>query len=249
MRHRILIGFAFLICCWSVAAGTGAATISEADLKARVQTATKDLKDLGMTANVVDFNKNAMEKLDQNLTRMLEIKSSKVSLKMPDKLKVEGKLGMVRFEYIINGTCKISRAPAIRLKQKNDYKGDPAKLQGPFDMGIVTLALWENRKVEVVDDPTATAVGEIKLELRWPKGDMVYYAWLDEKNLWLKRVEKRDSAGKLQAKSVYSNARNVGGSVWIPTTLELFAPDGTRAGKTELVDVKYNTGLQDSLFQ
>jgi len=251
---RIPIGqicavLAALVCWLPAVGGANAAVISEADLKARIEAATKDLKDLSMTANVVEVDRRAMEKLDANYTRMLELKSAKITLKLPDKVKVDGKLGMVRFEYIINGTIKISRAPAIRFKQRNDYTGDPAKLQGPFDMGIVTTSLWQNRKIGVLDDPTAAANGEIKLRLQWLKGDMVYYAWLDEKNLWLKRVEKYDSRGSLRAKSVYSNARNLGGSIWAPTTVELFAPDGSRAGKTEMVDIKYNSGVQDSLFQ
>jgi outer membrane lipoprotein-sorting protein len=164
-------------------------------------------------------------------------------------MRVEGKLGMVRFEYIISGCIKISRAPAVRFKRKDDYTNDPARLQGPFDVGIVTDSLWRDRKVKVIDDAVAKANGEIKLELRWPKGDMVYYASLDAQNLWLKRVEKYDGQGNLKMKTVYSNARNVSGALWIPTTVEVFSPQGAKVGRTEMSDIKYNMGVQDSLFQ
>ena len=237
-----------IACCLAAGVGRAAGT-PDADLKARIQAATKDLKDLSMTANVVEVDRKAIEKLDSNYARMLELKSAKVTLKLPDKMRVEGKLGMVKFEYIINGAIKISRAPTVRFKRKDDYTGDPAKLQGPFDMGIITDTLWRNRKIQVLDDPTAVANGEIKLELRWLKGDMVHYAWLDAKDLWLKRVEKYDAQGNLKMRTVYSNAKNIGGSFWIPTTVEVFSPDGAKAGKTQMVDIKYNSGVQDTLFQ
>ena len=110
---RIPIGqicavLAVLVCWLPAVGGANAAVISEADLKARIEAATKDLKDLGMTANVVEVDRRAMEKLDANYARMLELKSAKITLKLPDKVRVDGKLGMVRFEYIINGTIKIS---------------------------------------------------------------------------------------------------------------------------------------------
>ncbi len=236
-----------IACCLAAGVGRAAGT-PDADLKARIQAATKDLKDLSMTANVVEVDRKAIEKLDSNYARMLELKSAKVTLKLPDKMRVEGKLGMVKFEYIINGTIKISRAPTVRFKRKDDYTGDPAKLQGPFDMGIITDTLWRNRKIQVLDDPTVAANGEIKLELRWLKGDMVHYAWLDAKDLWLKRVEKYDAQGNLKMRTVYSNAKNIGGSFWVPTTVEVFAPDGAKVGKTQMVDIKYNSGVQDTLF-
>ncbi len=156
---------------------------------------------------------------------------------------------MVKFEYIIAGGRKIFRAPKVRINKTDDYSKDPAKLQTPLDLGLVTPQLWENRKVEIVDDPDAQANGEIKLKLTWFKGDMYNLTWIDATNLWLKRFEKHDCAGSLKARVVYSNPVNAGGVIWMPTKVELFAPDGTKAGTTELSDIKVNTNLPDSLFQ
>jgi hypothetical protein len=113
----------------------------------------------------------------------------------------------------------------------------------------VTPALWRNRRIEVIDDPEAAKNGEIKLRLHWPKGDMILLAWLDEKELWLKRFEKRTASGELQLKAVYLNPRKPGGVIWMPTTVELYASDGEKAGATEYTDIKVNSGLSDSLFE
>jgi outer membrane lipoprotein-sorting protein len=226
-----------------------AAAITSGELRAKVEAATKCLEDISMTGTVTQSNKDAIAKIDQNYTRLYEFKSAKVMYKLPDKMRMEGKLGMVRFEYIINGCTKIFRASPIRINKRSDYSDDPAKLQSALDIGLITPTLWDNRKVEIIDDVEAKDNGEIKLQLKWPKGDMQIFIWIDEKDLWLKKLEKRDGQGNLKVKVVYSNPKNIDGLVWLPTKTEMFAVDGDKAGTTEMSDIKYNSGLPDSLFE
>ncbi|MHB9035278.1 MAG: hypothetical protein ACYC64_01335 [Armatimonadota bacterium] len=253
MRSRILYGRMLLYVMVAatllstVVAQAGA--ITESELKARVEAATKNLVDLSLLGTVVQSNKEALSKVDQNYARLYEFKSARVMLKLPDKVRMEGKLGMVKFEYIVNGGMKIFRASPVKISKKEDYSNDPAKLQSPLDVGLVTPVLWVKRSVEVLDDAEAKVNGEIKLRLRWLKGDMEYLAWIDEQNLWLKKLEKRDGQGNLKVRMVYSNPKNIGGIVWLPTRAEMYAPDGDRAGATEISDIKYNSSLPDSLFQ
>jgi outer membrane lipoprotein-sorting protein len=225
------------------------AKITEQSLKTKITALTKDLQDLSMTGTVVQSNKDALAEVEPNFARLYEFKSAKVMLKLPDRLRMEGKLGMVRVEYVVNGSTKIFRASPIKVNKREEYPDDPAKLQGALDVGLVTPTMWKNRRIEIVDDSDADTCGEIKLRLRWPKGDMVYYAWLDAQNLWLKKYEKYDSQGKLKARMVYSNPKNIFGNMWMPTRVEMYAPDGDKAGTSEMSDIKYNIGLPDSLFK
>lgn len=246
--NRLIVALVTLSICASACIAQ-AAPITTDELKCRVDAATKDFKDVTMTVTVKDKNKAALTKVDQNYARLYEFQSAALQLKAPDMIRIESKLGMVKFEYIISGGKKIFRAPKIRMNKVDDYSSDPAKLQSPLDLGIVTSQLFVGRKVEVVDDADGQAKGEIALKLTWLKGDMVNLVWLDAANLWLKRFEKRDSQGKLLARVVYSNPQNPGGVIWMPTKVELYAPDGDRAGSTELGDIKVNTNLPDSLFK
>jgi len=235
-----------LIAVTVCASAACAAPITEQDLKARIESATKSFADLTTTVTVKEKNKAALTKVEENYARLYEFRSATLSLKVPDKIRIDSKLGMVKFEYIISGGKKIFRAS--KVKKIDDYSADPAKLQTPLDLGIVTPQLWVNRKVEVLDDPEAQANGEIKLKLTWFKGDMYNLIWIDAANLWLKRFEKHDSAGNLKVRVVYSNPVNAGGVIWMPTRVELYASDGAKAGSTELTDIKTNTNLPDSLF-
>lgn len=223
--------------------------ITEAELKARIEEAAKDLQDISMVGTVTFKNKKALAKIDANYSRLYDFKSATVVHKSPDKFRMDGKLGMVRFEYIISGGHKIVRAPSIRFTKKEDYSDDPAKLQDALDIGLITPSLWHHRKVEIIDDPEAAAVGEIKARLRWPKGDMIHYVWIDQADLYLKRFEKRDPTGKLLFRVEYSEPRQAGGVIWMPTKVEVFSADGERAGASEYSDIKTNMGVQDSFFE
>ncbi|MGQ9454512.1 MAG: hypothetical protein ACUVRS_07260 [Armatimonadota bacterium] len=229
---------------------TSSANITkEEELKSRIELATAGFKDICFVGTVTQKNKKAMSKIESNYARLYDFQSARVYYKEPNKLRIEGKLGMVKFEYICNGNTKIVRAPAIRLSNRKDYPGDPAKLQDAFDIGLMTPSLWSHRNIEIIDDPEASANGEIKLRLRWPKGEMIHFAWLDGKDLWLKRFEKRTGDGKLLYRVNYSNPRKAGDIIWMPTVIEVFTSDGEKAGTTEYSDIKVNTNLSDTLFE
>ncbi|MGC8862092.1 MAG: hypothetical protein ACP5R5_04855, partial [Armatimonadota bacterium] len=140
---RAAVIIVLLIC---VGTQTGACgTMTEQELKARIEQATSGFKDITMVGVVTYKNKKAIARIDSNYARLYDFKSATVSFKDPDKLRMDGKLGMVKFEYIVNGWIKIVRAPTIRFTKREDFTGDPAKLQDAFDLGIVTPALWLNR--------------------------------------------------------------------------------------------------------
>lgn len=249
MSRFIAILLATWICASLISTTGAAAPVSEAELKARVESATKNLSDLTGTVVVLEKNKAALTKVEPSISRVYELQSASISFKVPDSIRVDSKLGMVKVSYISAGGMKIFRAPKVKIDKVDNYSGEPAKLQSPLDLGIVTPQLWQNRRVEIVDDPEAEANGEIKLKLCWLKGDMVNLIWIDATNLWLKRFEKRDSRNNLLIRVVYSNPKNIGGVIWLPTRVDIYASDGAKAGSSELTDIKINTNLPDTLFK
>lgn len=222
---------------------------NEQDLKAAIEAATCGFKDMSATVIVREKNKDVLTSVDEGFARLYDFQSAQIQLKAPDKIRIESKLGMVKVEYIISDGKKIFRAPKIKMNKVDDYSHSPAKLQKPLDFGLVTPQLWEGRSVEIVDDAEANANGEIKLKLMWPTGDMVNYAWLDAEHYWLKRFEKRDAKDNLISRVEYSNPKNLGNVIWLPTKVELYAPDGGKAGATEFTDIKVNSGLADAIFK
>lgn len=250
MSKRSIISTTLAAFCLLLTSALGSsAAITDAELRTRVDAEVKDFTDLVMVGNVTYKNEKALAKMDSNFTRLYEFKSATISFKQPDKLRIEGKLGMVKFEYIINSGTKIFRAPMVKVNKKEDYSNDPAKLQSALDVGLITPSLWKNRSVEIASDSECEAKGEIKLRLRWPKGNMVYFAWIDAEHLWLKKLEKRDAKDQVQVSWIYSEPRNVDGVIWMPTKVDMYLASGERAGASEFTSIKVNSGLSESLFK
>ncbi len=222
---------------------------NEQDLKAAIEAATSGFKDMSATVIVREKNKDVLTSVDEGYARLYDFQSAQIQLKAPDKIRIESKLGMVKVEYIISDGKKIFRAPKIKMNKVDDYSNTPAKLQKPLDFGLVTPQLWEGRRVEIIDDAEAKANNEIKLKLMWLTGDMINYAWIDAEHYWLKRFEKRDAKDNLISRVEYSNPKNLGNVIWLPTKVELYAPDGEKAGATEFTDIKINSGLADTVFK
>jgi len=243
---RLMVALILTGLAASVAVGPAVA-LTEDELKARIEAATKGFSDINMTMTVTLKDKKALESMEPSYARLYECKTGNVFVKQPDKVRTEGKLGMVKFEYIINGTTKVFRAKIARISQKEDCSKKPAKLQSAFDFGLVTPTLWRNRSVTIIPDARADANGEIKVRLQWPTGNTGHVIWLDAKDLYLKKVEKHDGKDKVESTIVYTNPTKMD-SMIVPTRAELFSPEGKSVGFSEVSNIKVNTNLADTLF-
>lgn len=258
MLDKIIKFVFFLVIVCAVSSAAFAVQESEAvdclaldigALKNMVSERTKGFKDLTMTAVVTYKNKRALAKVEESFTRLYEFKTAKILVKAPDKIRTEGKLGMVSFTYIVNGTSRIVRVPSIRINKKDDYKEEPSKVQDLLDIGILTSEAWKIRQPSLCTDEESAAKGQIVINAAYPNNTMQNRFWIDSKNLSLTRFEKRDPEGRLTIRLEYSKPKLFNNLIWLPTVVEIFAPDGEKAGAMELKDIKVNSGLSDSLFE
>jgi outer membrane lipoprotein-sorting protein len=243
------IAWATALVCVLACQADASGPVSVDDLKSRITQAAVKLKDVSFTFTVIEKNADAIEKVDSNYARLYDFKSARVSLKEPDKLRTDGKLGMVKFEYIVNAGLKIVRAPMLKIKREKSYAGNPGKLNDALDFGILAPSLWAMRKIEILKDPAATAADQTKIGLSWDSSGTRMMVWIDNKDTCIKRVERYDGDCNLKVVLVYTNFKKPDGVAWIPTRIESFGEDGCKLGVCEISDIKVNAGLQDSLFK
>ncbi len=254
MNYRTLT-LTVLVAALAAAAGyadlveTAKPVSPEEQLKSRITEGTQGFSDIKMDVTVTQKDKKALTRVESSYSRLYDFKSATIYVKQPDKMRTEGRLGMIRFEYIINGSDKIVRAPTINFNKREKYPDEPAKVQDALDTGLITPSLWRTRSIQIVDDAEAAAAGEIKVRYSYPAGDMQYLIWLDEKDLWLKRFEKRQADGTLEVRFVYSNPQRFGEVIWMPTRTEMYAADGAKAGTLESSKVEVNINPPDTMFQ
>lgn len=241
IRCRRSVLFAVL-----VLAATVIATPAGADVRGKIEQATRGLKDLTITGKVTYCNMDALRKIGQDFQRSYEIKSTTVQYKSPDKFKISGKLGMISGYIVINGDSKVTH---FIFSQRENIKDKPHKRQADFDMGVVSESIW--RDYVVTSAETDKIAGEPMFRISMVRSnarDKKIICWVDAENIRLVKVEKFEDDGTLKSKFVYSGHKKVD-CVWVPTRVDIYNGDGEHAATSTYDNIKVNTGIPDSVFK
>jgi len=222
-----------------------AVSASAADLRTRVKQATGDFKDITLTCKVVQANQKELKKIGKDFGKSYDFKSTLVRFKSPDKMKMEGKLGLVKVEIVINGDRKLTSIPPIYYRKKEDIGGQPHKRQTDLDIGMITESLW--RDYIVLSNDTEDSVHKITF-IRNNSREKKLVAWVDDKTLRLLKVEKYESDGRLISRYLYSGHSLVNGVAWVPSRIQVYNGEGKLAGVTAYENIRINTSIPDSVF-
>ena len=226
-----------------------AVSASAADLRARIKQATCDFKDIALTCKVLQANQKELKKIGKDFPKSYEFKSTLVRFKSPDKMKMEGKLGMVKVEIIINGDRKLTSIPPLHYRKKEDISDKPHKRQTDLDIGMITDSLWHDYIVTNVDTESAGDDPVDRITFRRENSrEKKLAAWVDDKTLKLLKVEKYESDGSLLSRYIYSGHSLINGIAWVPTKIQVYNCDGKLAGATAYESIRINTGIPDSVF-
>lgn len=233
-----------------LAVGPGICGAAPADIRAKIREATRSFKDITLTAKVVYANQKELKKIGKDFPKSYEFKTTTIRYKAPDKMKVEGKLGMVKVVIIMNGGRKAYRVPALHIGKKEDIRDKPHKRQTDIDIGIVTDRLWHDYVVRATA-AEKTPSGEVYriTFVRTNAREKSHVCWVDAKTLKLLKLDKYESDGSLKSRYLYSNHKHIGGIVWVPGRIEVYNQDGKLAGVTAYQNMRVNTGIPDSEFK
>ena len=219
---------------------------ANADLRSLTREKTSCLKDISLTARVVNANKDELRKISKDFPKSYEFKTSTISFKCPDKMKMEGKLGMVHGSITINGDWKITR---FIVKQKENIKNEPHKRQSEFDIGIFTDSIWSDYIVKDTDLQKGSSGNVYRVTfVRSNSRERKIACWVDADTLKLQKVEKYNSDGSLKARYIYSCHSHING-IWVPGRVDVYNCDGKLAGATEYENIRVNAGIPDSEFK
>lgn len=232
-----------------VALSVGLGMANAADIRGEIRDATKNFKDITLTANVVYGNKKELEKIGKDFPKSYDAKTTTVKYKAPDKMRVDGKIGMVGISIIMNGKYKLYRVPSLHIGKKEDCTNEPHQLQGDLDIGIVTEQLWRDYIVTNTDavkgaDGTVYKIVFVRSNSKEKKN----VCYVEPKTCKLLKLEKYESDGSLKSRYIFSKHKYVD-SVWVPMRIEVYNRDNKLAGATEYSNVRVNAGIDDSVFK
>lgn len=201
-----------------------------------------------MTATIIGVyaNQKELNKIGKSYARSHEFKKAKITFKDPDKLKMEGTVGMVKIQYIICGETRIVRIPSLRYSKRENLSDEPGKAQTSLDVGAITDGLYDTHNVKHIGTEEDVLIFQLnrKGDDRWNQK-----IWVENKTFKLLKREKYRKNGLLKARYCYKDHHNVDSVIWIPFRTETYTPAGKLAGASELKNVKVNEGVLDSIFK
>lgn len=209
------------------------------------------LRDVRATVVVEKKFDAALREIDEDEEKGYRIKRSHFSLKEPNKVRVEGKYGLINILYVINGDRKLRSAMGIR-RVKNIAQS-PGERYTALEIGAVTPALVEQLDSRFLRWETRGAKKLPVFEVRFkgePGGARPEQIVIDpQTRVIVERSVMFRTRPKVKRRYVYMNPVKYAGDVWLPTRVELYSPKGNLAAIQRYDAVTVNGGLSDSLFQ
>jgi len=240
--HLVLFA-AFVAACLSCSA-------AHADVRSTISQATRGFKDVKLTCRVLYANQAELKKIGKDFPKSYEFKTTTVWYKSPDKMKMVGKLGMLKAAVVMNGDRKATFIPALRYSKKENIEEEPHKRQTDLDIGIVTDSIWRDYiVVDAADDHGSDdAVYRITF-VRDNARQKKHVCWVDAKTLKLLKLEKYESDGSLKSRYIYSKHSLINGLIWVPGRVDVYNQDAKLAGTTAYESISVNIGIPDSEFK
>ncbi|MHB1455957.1 MAG: outer membrane lipoprotein-sorting protein [Armatimonadota bacterium] len=220
------------------------------DLKIRASQATQGFKDLKLTCKVTYANIKELKKISKDFSQRYEFKTSTLMYKSPDKLKMEGKLGLVKMKIVINGDRKAFVIPSVGYSKKENLKDKPARRQSDFDIGIFSDSLWDYYNINKIENEKGSngPVYKITFHRDNSKGKRLV-CWVDAEALKLHKLETYDKNGDMQVRYTYTRHIKAGSCIWLPMKIDIYNNNESHAATVEYEDVAVNTGISDSEFK
>jgi outer membrane lipoprotein-sorting protein len=243
--HRLNLLIVFILTTNSAFASASLESV----FKSAVIKATHKFRDITLTCKVLYANQAELKKIGKDFGKSYEFKSTNVYFKKPDKMKIEGKLGMLGAKIIINGNRKATIIPGLHISKKENIADEPHKKQTDLDLGIISDSLWRDYIILKVEREKTTTRNIYRVTFVRPNSrEKRLVAWLDSSGFKLLKLEKYESDGTLKVRYIYSHHIFVDKLIWIPCRIDVYSPDGKLAGTTVYENIKVNTNIPDSEF-
>ena len=243
LRNKLV----FCVFCLLIAS-SAAYPITPDELKSKVGQATRGFDDITLSAKVQYANKGELKKIGKDFLKSYEFKDTTVWFRYPDKMRIEGRLGMVTARLVMDALKKTLSIPSLRYHKTEDVSHEPHKRQTDYDIGIISGSLWRDYMVQEVEvEKNSDPVYRITC-VRENSRNKKIVSWVDAATFKLLKVEKFEKSGKLISRTIYSNHVLVNG-LWVPKKVDVYSTDGKLAGTTAYENIKVNTNLPDSTFK
>jgi outer membrane lipoprotein-sorting protein len=217
--------------------------------------AQPNLRDLTASFKVLTHNDRELEKIGKGYTDAYTLDSQQFFFKEPDRVRFQGKRGLVSVLRISNGNRQMQEVGGLAVlknRRMENLDKKPGKADTILDLGVLTPGLIGGMESKWVR--TEARDGK-KLEVFefWHKADprLRQTLWIDPgTKIVVDRIEHHRAASKpgFKKRFVYTEPKQFDG-VWLPTRVAVYNGENKLAGTARYDSIKVNTGLPDKLFK
>jgi outer membrane lipoprotein-sorting protein len=209
--------------------------------------ATDKIQDLSATLRVIESetDSEALESLGREFATTYRIPRYEVWYKFPQKARFEGKAGILTGTLIYNGDRKKYQVGFI--KKTKDVKGKPGEKQSLMDLGVFAKDWLTDYVPSFVKKEGALSV--FKLTQRDSESKSYEIVWVDPKTKITTKRMSYGFDGKLRKQIRYTQPKEIAPGIFFPARVELYNPEGKKAGAQTLEKIVVNKGISDDKFK
>jgi outer membrane lipoprotein-sorting protein len=209
------------------------------------QIVASDLKDFQTTVKVVKADRAELNKINRDFGLAYSLRDLTMRYKEPNKLRMDGSIGWLVF----NGSTRFFRVPQLNLAKRDQLGDSPGKRYTLFDMGLLTPSALAVIESKYVRSEACDGVSAHLFDMAYRGDDTSSFkVWVDPVRRTVIKRAWYDGEGKLKAVFHYQEHKQLQPGLWAPTRVEVRNGEDAVAGITTYSDLKYNQGIEDSLF-
>jgi outer membrane lipoprotein-sorting protein len=239
-----------LLLALGIASLARATTSAEGTLD-EIRAAHARVRDLVTVVERSEIRKEELRRMRGNASGALEFETVKLQFMAPDRLRIEGKRGILPVTVVENGNTQVIRlGPGI--KKKNDLTGLARRKQGGLEFGLLSDQVWQDYQVTMAGTDTfeSTPCVVLRLQARGDRpGSSFQKLWVDATTHRVVRRDRYTGDEKLKSRQVFREPFRTPAGTWLSRRIEVYSQYGKFAGALTLTDARVNQGLAESLFR
>jgi len=228
-----------------------------ATMRAHADTALSEIRasharvrDLVMDVDRKEVREKELQSLRRNASSALEFSRIKVTFMAPDRLRMEGKRGLVPITMIEDDGVQIIRL-ALGIKKRIDVSDNPRKKQGGMEFGLLSEQVWNDYQITEVGRETFDNQPAIVLQLK-VRHDLdggFHKVWVDTATFRVLRRDRLTADGKLKYRQVFRQPVQTPAGTWLSRRIEIHNQHGRFVGALETSGLRINQGVAPELFR
>jgi outer membrane lipoprotein-sorting protein len=224
---------------------------AEESVLSEIRAAHARVADLVCVVERKEVQEGELKRSEKNTNTVLEFSRLKLYFKAPDRLRFEGKRGLVPVTLIQNGPTQVIRL-SLGIKKTRDMSDEIRNKRSGLDFGLLSGQVWQDFNVVVAGHEAwenRPAV-VLRLSARGDRpGSSFQKVWVDSETLRVVCRERFKGSGQLKDRQVFRQPLRLPGGAWLSRRIEIANQAGRFVGALELGQFEVNQGLADSMFR